>query len=55
MKFMIERFNKKLIIFRTNKNLQNEVMKMKIDRVMNKKKCVFSNAKKIMIEKLNIM
>ena len=43
---MIERFDKKLIMFRTNKNLQNEVIKMKIDRVMNKKKMCFLECEK---------
>ena len=41
MKFMIERFDKKLIMIRTNENLQNEVMKVKIDRIMNRKKMCF--------------
>ena len=46
MKFMIERFDKKLIMIRTNKNLQNEVMKVKIDRVMNKEKMSFFECEK---------
>ena len=46
MKFMIERFDKKLIMIRTNKNLQNEIMKMKIDRIMSKKKMCFFECEK---------
>ena len=46
MKFKIERFDKKLIMFRTNKNLQNEIMKMKIDRIMSKKKMCFFECEK---------
>ena len=46
MKFLIERFDKKLIMYRTNKNLQNEIIEIKIDRIMNKKKMCFLECEK---------
>ena len=46
MKLMIERFDRKLAMIRTNRNLQNEVMKVKIDRVVSKKKMCFFECEK---------